>query len=207
MGGFGSGRQGGRPTVESALRLDIDALVRAEVIRSRTRVTGEMTFQFYGDDLRISFETSVVNRWNNWIRLQYEMFDYWTGERRDIDDKVYLVASQPRFGGQRWWFLCPRENRRVRMLYLPLGGHHFRSRQAWRLAYASQRETAYDRAIRRSHKLCYRLGGDPSDDCYPEKPPRMRWATYDRLIDSLIAADHIADEHLLRLILKLGNLS
>jgi hypothetical protein len=27
-----------------------------------------------------------------------------------------------------------------------------------------------------------RLGGDPADDEYPDKPPRMRWATYNRLI-------------------------
>jgi hypothetical protein len=32
------------------------------------------------------------------------------------------------------------------------------------------------------------FGGDPMDDCYPQKPPRMRWATYDRLVDELIAA-------------------
>ena len=28
MGGYGSGQQGGRATVESALRLDIDAMMR-----------------------------------------------------------------------------------------------------------------------------------------------------------------------------------
>jgi hypothetical protein len=25
--------------------------------------------------------------------------DYWTGEQREIDHKIYLAASQPRFGG------------------------------------------------------------------------------------------------------------
>jgi hypothetical protein len=34
-----------------------------------------------------------------------------------------------------------------------------------------------------------RLGGDPAVDEYPDKPPRMRWATYNRLMDRLVAAD------------------
>jgi len=58
--------------------------------------------------------------------------------------------------------------------------------------------------MRRARKLCRRLGGDPADDRYPEKPPRMRWATYDRLLDKLIAADRVADERMLLLISKLG---
>jgi hypothetical protein len=39
-------------------------------------------------------------------------------------------------------------------------------------------------------------GGDPTDDEYPDKPPRMRWATYNRLMDRLVAADGVADERL-----------
>ena len=48
-----------------------------------------------------------------------------------------------------------------------LGGRHFWSRRAYELAYASQRETKYDRALRRARKLRLRLGGDPTDDEYP----------------------------------------
>src|SRR5262245_1118082 len=77
-----------------------------------------------------------------------------------------------------------------------LGGRHFWSRRAYELAYASQRETKYDRALRRARKLRLRLGGDPADDEYPDKPPRMRWATYNPLLDKLRAADGVADERL-----------
>jgi hypothetical protein len=84
----------------------------------------------------------------------------------------------------------------VRNLYLPLGGRHFWSRHAYELAYASQRETKYDRALRRARKLRLRLGGDPADDEYPDKPPRMRWGTYNRMMDKLAAADGVADERL-----------
>jgi len=36
----------------------------------------------------------------------------------------------------------------------------------------------------------------PADDEYPDKPPRMRWATYNRLVDRLVAADGVAEERL-----------
>jgi hypothetical protein len=87
----------------------------------------------------------------------------------------------------------------VRKLYLPLGGRHFWSRRAYRLGHASQRETVYDRARRRARKLTLRLGGDPADDSYPDKPPRMRWTTYNRLMDKLVAVDRIVDARLIML--------
>src|SRR5262249_43352317 len=68
---------------------------------------------------------------------------------------------------------------------------------------ASQRETKFDRALRRARKLRLRLGGDPTDDEYPDKPPRAlgdcrrgRWATYKRLMDRLVAADGVTEERL-----------
>ena len=204
MGGYGSGRQGGRATVESALRLDIDAMMRTGAIESGAYVGSEMTFRLDDDELAIEFESSAGDPRDSWLRLRYAIRDYWTGEQHQIDDKIYLTASRPWFGGQRWWFVCPNENRRVRKLYLPRGARRFRSRRAYRLAYASQREAVHDRAMRRARKLCRRLGGDPMDDDYPEKPPRMRGATYDRLLDKLIAADRIADERMLKFVERLG---
>ena len=49
-----------------------------------------------------------------------------------------------------------------------------------------------------------RLGGDPADDEYPDKPPRMRWATYNRLMDRLVAADGVADVLAARLLGKIN---
>jgi hypothetical protein len=175
MGGYGSGRRGGGPTVQSAFRVEIDALRRDGLIRPGVR--GGCVIRFSGPyrDLDVECETHIGDPWNDWVRLKYEMTDYWTGEPLAIDDKIFLATSRPPFGGLRWWFVCPHLNRRVRKLYLPLGGRHFWSRRAYELAYASQRETKYDRALRRARKLRLRLGGDPANDEYPDKPPRMRW--------------------------------
>jgi hypothetical protein len=197
MGGFGSGRRGGYPTSESTFRIDIDALRRHRMIRLGVRGGCVMHFSGYWHDLDVECETHIDGPWNGWVRLKYEMTDYWTNEPLEIDDKIFLATSRPPFGGLRWWFVCPRLNRRVRKLYLPLGGRHFWSRRAYRLAYASQRETVHDRAMRRARKLTLKLGGDPADDEYPDKPKRMRWTTYTRLMDKLIAADRVADERLI----------
>jgi hypothetical protein len=157
-------------------------MMRWGCIRPGAHLQGEMTLHFYDDELAIKFESRVGDPWDSWLRLQYTIHDYWTGDPYEIDDKIFLTTTRPSFGGLRWWFVCPRLNRRVRKLYLPLGGRHFWSRRAYRLAYASQRETVYDRAMRRARKLYLKLGGDPADDAYPDKPKRMRWTTYNRLM-------------------------
>jgi hypothetical protein len=197
MGGYGSGRRNGGPTVEDALRLDIDKMKRWGVMQPGAHLFGEMTFNFDDDQLTLKFESRLDELQESWLRLQYTITDYWTGQAHQIDDKIFLVSTQPQFSGLRWWFLCPRLHRRVRKLYLPLGGRHFRSRQAYGLAYPSQRETAYDRAMRRVHKLYLRLGGDPADGEHPKKPNRMRWTTYSRLIDQLVAAERVVDDMVL----------
>jgi hypothetical protein len=50
--------------------------------------------------------------------------------------------------------------------------------------------------MRRVHKLYLRLGGDPADGGHPKKPKRMRWTTYNRLIDKLVAAERVVDDML-----------
>jgi len=53
-----------------------------------------------------------------------------------------------------------------------------------------------DFKIDHARKLRVRLDADPADDEYPHKPPRVRWATYNRMMDKLAAADGVADEGL-----------
>jgi hypothetical protein len=37
------------------------------------------------------------------------------------------------------------------------------------------------------------------DDAYPDKRKRMRWATYNRIMDEIVAADRLADARLVML--------
>jgi hypothetical protein len=65
---------------------------------------------------------------------------------KDEDYRVGLEATRPRFGGLRWWFLCPLVvrgvpcGRRVGKLYLPPGGRYFGCRHCHDLTYRSAQE-------------------------------------------------------------------
>ena len=62
-------------------------------------------------------------------------------------------------------------------------------RQCCGLAYASQSESPWHRALSKSQKIRMRLGGGPSVlDLFPKKPPRMHWRTYGRLFNKAAAA-------------------
>ena len=92
-------------------------------------------------------------------------------------------------------------------LYLPSGAFTFASRQAYRLAYRSQRETPYDRALRRGFKLRGKLGADGGMGDYVPKPKWMRWPTYDRKLAEVFAAEEVVDAHLLGFVQKLERCS
>ena len=67
-----------------------------------------------------------------------------SGER--VDYHVRLTTTRPRFGGLRWWFLCPLLvqgwpcNRRVGKLYLPPGGRYYGCRHCYDLTYRRVQE-------------------------------------------------------------------
>jgi hypothetical protein len=112
------------------------------------------------------------------------------------DYRVVLVATPCRFGGLRWWWLCPATGRRVAKLYLPNGAQRFLSRGAYGLVYASQAEDRIARAHRRAARIHRRLGSDVRVACGPppQKPKWMRWRTYGRLAAELDHARAALDE-------------
>jgi hypothetical protein len=93
--------------------------------------------------------------------------------------------------------------RRAAKLYLPNGAFTFASRQAYGLAYRSQREAPHDRALRRAFKLRGKLGADGGIGDYVPKPKWMRWPTYDRKLEEIFAAEEVVDAHLLGFVQKL----
>jgi hypothetical protein len=190
MGGNGSGRYGGRPTVEASYRLDIESLVRAT--HGGSHATGRLV---WANDFAVDFVWNVSDPWYPWIQLRFSAEDYPDRRRHDVEQFVHLRRTRPHLGGDRWWFECPRNKRRVRMLYLPLGAIRFASRRAYRLGYASQRETFRARAIRRARKIAAKLGVPVSDVFLrptPSKPKRMRWRTHRKLLRKLAAAQRVA---------------
>ena len=71
----------------------------------------------------VSFVVSVQD-WTGEIRFQYTQTQNYSGEKESLDYPVRLTATPCRYGGKRWWFICPLIkngytcNRRVLKLYL-----------------------------------------------------------------------------------------
>jgi hypothetical protein len=104
------------------------------------------------------------------------------GAPLDVLELVPFVYTPTRFGGRRCWLQCLACKRGCRVLY---GGRHFRCRRCYGLAYASQRESHFQRALDQADRIAKRLGstwGCAFDGSgVPPKPKRMRWDTYRRL--------------------------
>jgi hypothetical protein len=88
-------------------------------------------------------------------------------ERRELTDRVTLLATKPHFGGTRSWFACPfsskdREpcERRVGKLYLPPGELRFGCRQCHTLTYKSSQES------HRHDRLCTLIAGEDSGEAF-----------------------------------------
>ena len=181
MGGAGSGRHWGcgKSTVEDGLTLDISKLVRDGNIRPGQRCSGTLTWRRVssGEEVGIiGYEANLIDPDDAWVRLHYRQ----NGEPRDY--RVPLETTRPNYGGRRWWFRCPATGRRVAKLNSPPGGGIFASRRAYGLAYQSQRERSYERALTRTQAIRIKLGGDPSlAITFPDKPKGMWWRTYRRL--------------------------
>lgn len=112
---------------------------------------------------------------HGWIRLS-------SGK---LDQRIELGTRPRQFGGSQWYFLCPYTGRDALVLWRPPGADGFAARQRWRrqVAYGSQFEPPYERALCQARKIRARIGGrgwESLDDFFPPKPKGMRWATYDR---------------------------
>jgi hypothetical protein len=110
-----------------------------------------------------------------------------------LSQRIILVSRPQHFGGRQWYFICPIENKRASVLWMPPGGKEFRSRHAWdgNVAYRSQFQSVYNRGHAGKAKIKARLIGDldPDDWELPPKPKWMRWRTYKRLEERFEAYD------------------
>ncbi len=148
MGGYGSGRSGGRPTVEDGLTLDLGKLLRDRFFRPGTGWQGSIVWRQTGSDeplASIGYQAHLGDAHGR-VRLQYKT-TRWTSETHASDYWIELITTPQPFGGRRWWFICPRTGQHVTKLHLPPGAFTFASRKAYRLAYRSQRETDRDRLV------------------------------------------------------------
>jgi hypothetical protein len=117
----------------------------------------------------------------------------------DVAEIIPIVHARCRFGGSRAYFICPGPRdgaacgQRRSKLYL--SRRYFLCRHCNQLAYASQYEQPWKRALRRVDKLKQRLGIDVGiAEPFPDKPKGMWARTYGCLLDEILQAEILANE-------------
>jgi hypothetical protein len=169
MGGPGSGnsyhwwRPSRKVVVEDCRELDANRWMRDGLLRADVWQSGSCRWfrdaQCKEEASSIGFEVNTLPG-QAWVRLSYRF----TATDDQVDYRVGLSATRPRFGGLRWWFVCPLAvdgvacGRRVGKLYLPPHGRYFGCRHCHRLTYTSCRES------RKYDALAWRLAGSMGRD-------------------------------------------
>jgi hypothetical protein len=198
MGGYGSGRSGGRPTVESGLTLDLSRIFKTGWLKPGATTRGVLRWtnvRTSQETASMGFEAQLGENYGS-IRLNWTSTNLLSGEKRQCENSIALTTTPQPFGGRRWWFVCPRTGRHVVRLHVPPGASVFACRAAHGLAHRSQRETASDRAFSRAFALRWKLGDTGRIGGYIAKPKGMHRRTFERAMDRIDRAEAIVTTHM-----------
>ena len=182
MGGWGSGRYGGRPTVESSLRIDIAWMLRTGRAREGALIRGTLDWS-RGDEhvASIGYVGAMHEPDNERLTLTYTRG---SGDGREqVRQSLVLCYTVPNFGGKRWWMICPFRNHLVGKLYFPPGGDCFGSREACGLGYHCHRVEKRDRAFEKLFRLQRKLGCEQGINAFPKRPKGMRHQTFEQHLE------------------------
>ena len=189
MGGYGSGRQGGRPLAEHSMRIDLNWMLRTGRVRPGGFVSGTLSWS-WGDEHAGTIGYTAIMDEPGAERLELAYSRGPAGEREDVRQTIRLTHTPQHYGGKRWWMICPYRSIRVGKLYKPSGGDRFASRNAWRLGYKSQRLAHRDRAGEALFRLQRKLGSREGWDGGLARPKGMWHRTYDRHFERYLALNH-----------------
>ena len=174
MGGYSSGRHGGKRTTDDMHILDIRKIERAGLLKPG----GSFGWQWTRGGEKIA--SIGLRTESDRVVLDYRTRNH-GDEWQDMDYPVRLTWTACNYGGQRAWWLCPAVGcgRRVAVLY---GGKVYACRHCHKLAYRTQRQQADDRATSKADRIRNRLGWDAGILNLPGgKPKGMHWRTFERL--------------------------
>ena len=193
MGGVLSGRRKDRTrkTVESYLMLDVNQLSEKGCLRPGCTSTCRWIVgnEFFSINVHAEAER---------LRLSYAV-RAGDGGQEGVVDTISVVYLRCRFGGSRAYFICsgPGDGtgcgRRVAKLHL--SRRYFLCRKCNQLAYATQYEQPWQRALRRANQLRQRLGiAAGIAEPFPDKPRGMWARTYGLRLNEILEAEMLANE-------------
>lgn len=188
MGGFGSGRTGGRPTANASKGIDLAWMIRTGRAKPGQWLSGGLSWHCGGSPSgSIDYVANMEDPADSYLRLMF-----WRREgsdREHVEQVVRLVFTEPNYGGRRWWMICPYSGRRAAKLYLPAGGDRFASRRAWKLGYHSQRVARRDRPFEKLYRLQRKLGSEQGWEAPLRRPKGMWRRTYERHLERYYEID------------------
>ena len=117
MGGYGSGQRcDSKQTTESQLYVDIRSMKKHGQLKEGS--AGGLVWNCNGQ------QTGCIGYYieSDRLVLTYKI-DYGSGESQNIKDEIFFAWTSCNYGGKRQWFVCPKCNKRVAILY---GGRYFR---------------------------------------------------------------------------------
>ncbi len=173
MGGEASGRHrtanAGR--VEDGLRLDMRVLRRRGYLVPGAIVSGKMAWE------RRDVCTGTVG-----LRMELQVAHglltiSYSRDGQDHHEEVAIVSTPCRYGGRRYYFVCPRAGVRCELL-ISIRGNPFVSRKAARLTYATQSEDRLARlqtARIKAEDRAYGRKGLPKPRGARKRRLRSRW--------------------------------
>jgi hypothetical protein len=193
MGGVLSGRQKdrARKTVKSHLTLDVNQLSEKGCLRPGCSSVCRWIVNNEVISINLRAETERLH-----IRYTERVTDW---ERQDMVETIPIIHLGCRFGGSRAYFVCPGSGEGTdcgrRVIKLHLSRRYFLCRHCNHLAYASQYEQPWERALRRANKLKQRLGINVGiAEPLPDKPKGMWVRTYSDLLNEILQAEILANE-------------
>lgn len=149
----------GKGLVEECLTLDLAQLMRLGPMRDGLAGKGFLEWRQDGEAIgSVRFRLDL--RAAEAARLVLAYCVAVDGGQRSVSQRIRLVFTVPRFGGRRWWMLCPVTGERVRCLHLLPGADRFTSRKAWGLSYRVERLGRSDRPFERLFRVQRKLAGD-----------------------------------------------
>jgi hypothetical protein len=188
MGGWNSGRSGGRPTADLSLKVDIARMIRLGQAKPGKHLSGSLSWTYGGEPSgSISYKADMTDCYFSKLTLNYTRGS--GDDKESVEQVIRLVFTEPHFGGNRWWMICPFRSIRVGILYLPNGGDRFASRKAWRLGYHCQRVTHRDRPFEKLFRLQKKLGSERGWEAGLARPKGMWHRTYDRHFERYLELD------------------
>ena len=185
MGGSGSGRMlrwGTKSKTESQHRIDIRWLKKQKYLNPG--VAGLMSWSNRGEKTgSINFHMEELKMILNYRHKPRG------GEWEDVEQAISFDRTPCNYGGYRKWFLCPRCNKRVAILYG--AGKYFFCRHCYQLTYNSCNEFPLQRILDKSYKIKKRLGGEPGlSSLVPDRPKGMHHKTYNRMKAEIYQLEH-----------------